>query len=189
MTDLLFAPLFDAVRRELKTHGRLTLAIDGDAAAGKTTLAFRLCELFSGACVHMDDFFLPPELRTQERLAEPGGNVHRERFEEEIVPHLGGGAFTYRRFDCSRMRLAGVVNIPDAPLLVVEGSYSMLPQFRGFYGMSVFLATDLETQLRRVAERGGTDKLEAFRSRWIPMEKAYHAAFGVRDACDFAFDT
>ena len=188
MTDALFAPLFDAVRRELETHGHLALAIDGDAAAGKTTLAARLCELFPAACVHMDDFFLPPELRTPERLAEPGGNVHRERFAGEVLSHLGGGAFSYRRFDCSQMHLAGAVEVPDAPLLIVEGSYSMLPQFRDSYGLSVFLATDLDTQLRRIAARGGADKLEAFRTRWIPMEKAYHDAFGVRSACRFAFD-
>lgn len=107
----------------------------------------------------------------------------------EVLSHLGGGAFSYRRFDCSQMHLAGAVEVPDAPLLIVEGSYSMLPQFRDSYGLSVFLATDLDTQLRRIAARGGADKLEAFRTRWIPMEKAYHDAFGVRSACRFAFDT
>ena len=189
MTDALFTPLFDAVRRELEACGRLTLAIDGDAAAGKTTLAAQLRERFPAACIHMDDFFLPPELRTPERLAEPGGNVHRERFAEEVLSHLGGGAFSYRRFDCSQMRLAGAAEVPDAPLLIVEGSYSMLPQFRDSYGLTVFLATDLDTQLRRIAARGAADKLEAFRTRWIPMEKAYHAAFDVRNACRFAFET
>ena len=67
--------------------------------------------------------------------------------------------------------------------------YSMLPQFRDSYGLSVFLATDPDTQLRRIAARGGANKLEAFRTRWIPMEKAYHDAFGVRSACRFAIDT
>ena len=32
----------------------------------------------------MDDYFLQPYQRTEERLAEPGGNVDYERFKEEI---------------------------------------------------------------------------------------------------------
>ena len=36
----------------------------------------------------MDDFFLPPALRTPERRSEPGGNVHYERFLTEVLPNL-----------------------------------------------------------------------------------------------------
>ena len=55
--------------------GRAVIAIDGMAASGKSTLAARLAEELDGCVIHMDDFFLPPELRTQERLSSPGGNV------------------------------------------------------------------------------------------------------------------
>ena len=63
--------------------GRAVIAIDGMAASGKSNLAARLAEELDGCVIHMDDFFLPPELRTQERLSSPGGNVHYERFEAE----------------------------------------------------------------------------------------------------------
>ena len=188
MTDANFAPLYESVRRLLAKKGRAVAAIDGDAAAGKTTLAAALCEAFGGACVHMDDFFLPPELRTAERLAAPGGNVHAERFLEEVAPRLGKGAFVYRRFDCARMAPAETVRVPDAPLVVVEGSYSMLPALRGYYDLTVFLSVDADEQMRRVTARS-PEKAEAFRTRWIPMEKAYHRAFAVRGACDFCFET
>ena len=188
MTDAKYAPLFAAVRQLLEEKGRAVLAIDGDAAAGKTTLATALCREFSGACVHMDDFFLPPELRIPERLAAPGGNVHVERFCEEVASRLRGGAFSYRRFDCSRMALAEAVCVPDTPLRVVEGSYSMLPQLRGLYDLSVFLSIGPDRQLARIAARS-PDKREVFRTRWIPMEKAYHTAFSVREICDFCIDT
>ena len=36
----------------------------------------------------MDDFFLRPEQRTEERLKEVGGNVDRERFLEEVARPL-----------------------------------------------------------------------------------------------------
>ena len=98
--------------------GKSVCFISGKGGVGKTTLAAALCEAFGGACVHMDDFFLPPELRTAERLAAPGGNVHAERFLAEAAPRLGKGAFSYRRFDCSRMAPAETVRVRYHPLIV-----------------------------------------------------------------------
>ena len=87
--------------RVLPTGMRI-IAIDGRCAAGKTTLAARLAKELGGDVIHMDDFFLPPALRTQERRSEPGGNVHYERFLTEVIPKLASGqAFSYQRFDCS----------------------------------------------------------------------------------------
>ncbi|MBS7324987.1 MAG: (d)CMP kinase, partial [Angelakisella sp.] len=36
------------------------IALDGRAAAGKSTLAAALAETLQAAVIHMDDFFLPP---------------------------------------------------------------------------------------------------------------------------------
>lgn len=89
---------------KLKPAGAGVIAIDGRAASGKTTLAAALAAETGGAVVHMDDFFLPAELRTPQRLAAPGGNVHAERFAEEVLPFLRQGRpFCYRRFDCRVM--------------------------------------------------------------------------------------
>ena len=74
--------------QKVKPAGCGVIAMDGRAAAGKTTLAEELAVTLGGAVVHMDDFFLPGELRTPERLAAPGGNVHAERFVEEVLPYL-----------------------------------------------------------------------------------------------------
>ena len=125
------APLAGAIGDVLQQKGRCVVGLDGMAAAGKTTAAALLCRAFGGACVHMDDFFLPPALRTPQRLAQPGGNVHYERFAEEVEPALRlGQAFCYGVFDCSRMALAGTRAVPAAPLTVVEGAYSLHPLFQ-----------------------------------------------------------
>ena len=58
------------------------LAIDGMSASGKSTLAQEVADKYGGSVVHMDDFFLPAELRTNKRLETPGGNIHYERFKE-----------------------------------------------------------------------------------------------------------
>ena len=80
---------------------RILIAIDGRCAAGKTTLANRLHETAGWSVFHMDDFFLRPEQRTEQRLNTPGENVDHERFLEEILIPLKSGAkeLSFRPFD------------------------------------------------------------------------------------------
>ena len=78
----------------------------------------------------MDHFFLRPEQRTKERLAQAGGNVDRERFEKEVLkPLRAGKAFTYRAFDCHQMSLAEEIEIVPTPVVIIEGAYSCHPEF------------------------------------------------------------
>lgn len=68
------------------------------------------CPLF-----HMDDFFLPPALRTPERYAAPGGNVHYERVEAELLrPLRETGAACFRPFDCRSMDFSAPIR-PSSP--------------------------------------------------------------------------
>lgn len=122
------APLAQAIGAVLREKGRCVAALDGMAAAGKTTAAALLCEAFGGACVHMDDFFLPPALRTPQRLSQPGGNVHYERFAEEVAPALHlGRALCYGVFDCSRMTLAARAACPPRRLSLWRGLTACTP--------------------------------------------------------------
>lgn len=73
------------IKEKLRNKQPLIIAIDGRSASGKTTLAKELNELFLSEVIHMDDFFLQPEQRTEERLSEVGGNVDRERFLREVA--------------------------------------------------------------------------------------------------------
>ena len=72
----------------LQARGRLAVALDGCCASGKTTLARRLARELEADVVPMDDFFLPPKLRMPDRLSQPGGNVHYERFSIQIIDPL-----------------------------------------------------------------------------------------------------
>ena len=65
------------------------LAIDGRCGSGKTTLAGMIAQRYRAEVIHMDDFFLQKDQRTPERLAEPGGNVDRERFRQEVILRSG----------------------------------------------------------------------------------------------------
>ena len=161
------------------------IAIDGRAASGKSTLAQQLSELLGADVIHMDDFFLPPALRTRERLSEPGGNVHYERFAEEVLPYLKSpAAFSYRIFDCSKMDYEGERFIGNKPIRIVEGSYSHHPKFGRYADLFVFSDVDEEEQMRRIHLRNGEEKAQMFAEKWIPMEERYFAELEVKKCAD-----
>ncbi len=161
------------------------VSVDGRAAAGKTTVASVLCQVIGAEIVHMDHFFLPPELRTSERLSEIGGNIHYERFALEVIENLRSGKeFSYRIFDCSQMDYGENKVVKKAPYIVVEGSYSAHPIFNDYADVKVFADVSEEEQMKRIISRNGEKMAEIFASRWIPMEEAYHSHFNIRENAD-----
>ena len=161
------------------------VALDGRCASGKTTLAQQLSKVTGAGVVHMDDFFLPAKLRTEARLAEPGGNVHYERFTEEVLNTLKDPrAFRYRCFDCSRMNFGEERKIPEGSLRIVEGAYSCHPVFGEYMGLSVFCDVEPQEQLRRIERRDGVEMLKSFQNRWIPMEEQYIQHFQISERAD-----
>jgi len=161
-------------------------AIDGDAAAGKSTLAAELKQAYDCNVVHIDHFFLRPEQRTGERLAEPGGNVDYERFAAEgLAPMQAHRTFSYRPFDCKTLDFGPEIVIQSRPLTVVEGAYSLHPIFGEPYHVKIFLTVDGAEQVRRIKARNGEAQSEQFQKIWIPMEKRYFSHFDIQARCDF----
>ena len=165
------------------------VALDGRCAAGKTTLAGRLAREYGFPVVHMDHFFLRPEQRTPERLAQPGGNVDYERVQAEVLTPLrrGEGA-VYRPFVCKTQRLAEPITIPPAPVVLVEGSYACHPALWEYYDLRAFLTVDPEVQMKRIAAREGERCAQVFRERWIPLEERYFSACEVERRCDYRLE-
>ena len=160
--------------KALRGDGVRVIAIDGRAASGKTTLARQLAPILKADVVHMDDFFLPSELRTPARYAEPGGNVHYERFAAEVLPNLRKPEpFSYRVFDCSRMACDGSREIRSPAWRIVEGAYSLHPAFGDYADLKVFYDISPEEQMRRIRLRNGERGARMFRERWIPLEELY----------------
>lgn len=185
-------PLLMGLAEVLSDKGSAVLAIDGRCGGGKTTLAGLIREVFEregAAIISMDDFFLPPEKRTKKRFEEPGGNVDYERFIEEVSPKLKEQeGFSYRVFDCSLMRLEGGRSIPplaEAPLRIVEGSYSMRPDLRESYDIKAFVDIDEVEQSRRILKRNGPKVHRMFTDRWIPLENFYFEKLNIQSQCDF----
>ena len=183
-----FLPLFARLDALLRKKGDVFLAVDGGSASGKTTLAALIERVYGCAVLHMDDFFLRPAQRTPARLAEPGGNVDRERFRDEVLlPLRRGETAEYRRYNCGTGQLLPPRRIQPGGLIVTEGAYALHPALAESYDLRVFLRILPEAQRERI-ERRNPDMTETFFRVWIPMEKRYFEAFGVEDRCDLVFD-
>ncbi len=166
------------------------IAIDGRAASGKSTLAEQLSAILQAGLVHMDDFFLPPALRSADRLAEAGGNVHYERFTEEVLPKLrNADAFSYICFDCSQMAMGEVRPVSSSSYRIVEGSYSCHPSFGDYMDLRILCDIDPETQMQRILKRNGSELAEMFRNRWIPMEENYFTAYRIREKAHMIYES
>lgn len=65
--------IIDSINSLLKAQTNLIVAIDGMSGSGKTYTAEKLKEYFDCNIIHTDDFFLPSNMRTPERLSKIGG--------------------------------------------------------------------------------------------------------------------
>lgn len=160
--------------RQSPPNQGITVALDGRAASGKTTAARLLAGLYDANVVHMDDFFLPFELRTPQRFSQPGGNIHHERFSREVVEQLSAQKpICYRVFDCHTGEYGRQRVLQPTRITIVEGAYCLRPEFRSSWSLRVFFDISPQEQRRRILQRNGPEQLEQFLRRWIPLEEEY----------------
>ena len=175
-------------RKRKKKMGAVSQLLSHDnsyGSGGKTTLGELLQNVYGCPVFHMDDFFLRPEQRAEARFAQPGGNVDRERFLEEVlIPLREGRPVDYRRFDCATFTIAPPQRIEAGTLNIVEGAYSMHPDLAPYYDLSVFLSISAERQHERILKRNAPAHAKQFFDRWIPFEQRYFDALDVRNRYD-----
>lgn len=164
--------VIDAINSLAETRLSVTVGIDGNSGAGKTFFANALKEYFDCNLLSADDFFLPLNMRTPQRLGEVGGNIHYERLRKTLLQMKDCNAFTYLRYDChtdsfeEKHGESGRINI-------VEGCYSLHPYLREFYDLCVVINVGKREQYRRIFDRDGQAVFERYKNEWIPKEDAY----------------
>ena len=162
---------------------RLLITIDGPCAGGKTTLAEGLGRLLGAQVIHTDDFVIPHEQKTPERLSIPGGNCDADRLAQEVLlPWKAGQTVQYRRYDWGLGALLPAETLPDTQILILEGSYCNLPVLRQYADVRLFLNTPEDVRMKRLRERESEASFLRFQKMWIPLEQAYFAAYHLPDA-------
>jgi len=195
-----FKPVISLVSDTLTLQDSVVLGIEGDAGAGKTTQAILLQQVFentgySVSLIHMDDFFLPFNLKTPKRLACAGENIHYERFLKEVAPalqetpnFLARSSTRYGKFDCSVGKITAYTTLHKSNIYIVEGSYAMNKHLVDLYDITVFMKIDALTQKKRICNRNTPKITERYFLEWIPMEKQFHKQFNLEKKADFVID-
>lgn len=185
-----YKDVFEVIKNLLKDNQKLVIAIDGRCGGGKSSLGAMLTEKFDCNLFHMDDFFLPFEMKTSERLSKAGENVHYERFEEEILRHIkNNNLIIYRKYLCNKGEFSQPIKVELKNLIIVEGSYSLHPTLRNYYDYKIFINVDPKVQYERILKRNGKEKLKDFLNKWIPMEEHYFKELHIKNHCNLVLDT
>ena len=144
------------------------IAVDGGAAAGKSSLATRLAPLLAEAAVlHLDDLL----------DGWAGQFDYRDRLHAEVLrPLASGQPGSYRRYDWLAGRFAERVSVPAPHHLIVEG-VSALWGCAPFWSVGVFLDVPRAERERRWAERDGPPQPE-WRA-WLDAEDRFFAEHPV----------
>lgn len=180
----------DKIEKLLSEKPNPVIAIDGPCASGKTTLACLLSEKYGFQVIQTDSFFLPPEMRNEERLSQPGGNVHYERFNNEVAHGIKSGSeFVYGNYSCRTGMLTDSAPVSPQNPIVVEGSYALHPKINLLCDLKIFVEADYETRLCRILERNGKEGLEIFKNKWIPLEDRYFKEYAIKEKCDIKIKT
>jgi len=185
-----YVELFKLIEQPLKFDRRVILGIDGRCGAGKTTLAKIITRVYGGDFISTDDFYLPFEFRTPERMAIPGGHINYERFIRQVLDPIKSGRtrLEYENFNCFTKVATPIVANLDSKIIVIEGSYSLHPWVRDLYSHSAFLDIPDSIQKERILKRNGEEKYEMFKNIWIPFEDNYRKAYKIDKYCSIMID-
>lgn len=122
------------------------VAVDGGAAAGKSSLAAALADRLSGSAVLSTDALLDGwtgQFTFWPRLCQ-----------DVLAPLAAGRAGSYRRYDWHATRFAETVPVPVPRVLLVEG-VSAITACAGRLSTAIFLDVPREERERRWIERDG----------------------------------
>lgn len=166
------------------------VAVDGPSASGKSSFGKFLNDNFVCNVFHMDDFFLPLEKKTEERLSQPGGNTDYERVEDELIKNiLKPENFTFNVYDCHSLSHFESGKVFHKRLNVIEGVYSLHPELSDYFDYKIYLDVSNEKQEARILNRSGEKKLERYKKEWIPLESRYFDTYKIKEQCDVVMDT
>ena len=180
-----YIDLFKLIQQPLSFGRRVILAIDGRCGAGKTTLAKIITNVYGGDFISTDDFYLPFEFRTPERMAIPGGHIDYDRFIKQISDPIKAGQthLEYYNFNCFTKTATPKTAKLNNNVIVIEGSYSLHPWINDLYSLSAFLNISDSIQKERILKRNGEEGYERFKNIWIPFEDNYHRVYKAHKRC------
>ncbi len=160
------------------------IAIDGPSCSGKTTFSNYL----SKNVVHIDDFYLPLNLRTKEIMDTLGGNINFDRLIKEIIiPYKENNEIIYRPYDCHKYKYLEPIKLDNNENLIIEGAYSHHPILSKYIDYKIFIDIDSITQRKRILIRN-KDNANDFFNIWIKREEDYFKQLNIKESSDLVME-
>ena len=180
--------LYKEIEKQIKQNKKVIIAIDGPSASGKSTLGSLLQKKYDALLLHTDNYFLPLEKKTIDRLKESGGNVDFERMKSEIMDNLNSDYLKSDYFNCLTNTIEEREVLANKQVIIIEGVYSMHKALFSYYTLTVFLEIDSTLQRNRILARNGEAILSRFTNEWIPLENYYFKTEDLKNKVDLIID-
>ncbi|MGV9778323.1 uridine kinase family protein [Streptosporangium sp. NPDC003464] len=173
-----FEDLAGAVRGLPPSCGPVrVVAVDGPGGSGKTTFAGRLARALGAQVIHSDDFPVPWD--------EPPVTWFRQVEEQVLGPLAAGRPGGYRRYDWAAGTFTDWVDVPVAPVLLLEGVSTARRTAPAAF--TVWVEAPAELRLARALARDGASYAPQWRE-WMRAEEEWFAADGTRSRADLLLD-
>jgi uridine kinase len=153
------------------------VAVDGPAGSGKTTFAGRLARELNAQVIHSDDFPVPWD--------EPPAAWFGRVEDQVLGPLATGGPGRYQRYDWVRGTFEDWVDVPVAPVLLLEGVSTA--RRTAPVAFAVWVESPRELRLARVLARDGASLAPRWRD-WMRAEDEWFTADGTRAHADLLLD-
>ena len=174
----------------IRSKKEVMIAIDGDAASGKTTLSKRIKSLFEANLFHIDDFFQKPTVDPSDPHSKFGSNIDFNRLIDQVItPIKNKDKISYQAMDHQTHQLMSPSIIKYKPVNIIEGSFSMHPKLIDVYDYKIFLTIGRYKQKMRIIHRNGFSSWMKFKRRWIPNEKRYFNGLRIKEQANDVLNT
>lgn len=169
-------------------EGKIIVGIAGGTGSGKTTLAYKIKEAFSGRAVllYQDAYYkdfsnLPLEDRSNINFDHPD-SIDFDLLKEHILCLKNGIAIDQPCYDfCTHSRKKGVDKLEPAEIILIEGILIFaVPEICELFDMKVFIDTDDDIRLLRRIERDINERardLKGIQEQYTKTVKPMHEQY------------
>lgn len=180
--------IWSAIDTLLEKKQKAIIALDGNAASGKTTFSKLFEKVYDCNVFHVDHYFQKPMSHINELVSKYASHINFIRMENEIFnPIKNEQASKIKLMDLRTHTLSDSIEVDYKPLSILEGAYSMHPYIISNYDLKIFMKTIYLKQLFRIWKRNGFKKLIQFIKKWIPMENKYFHDLNIEKQADLIF--
>ncbi|MFJ2029903.1 uridine kinase [Streptosporangium sp. NPDC087985] len=153
------------------------VAVDGPGGSGKTTFAGRLARALDSQVIHSDDFPVPWD--------EPPVTWFRRVEEQVLGPLAAGRPGRYQRYDWVHGTFTDWVDVPVAPVLLLEGVSTARRTTPA--ALTIWVEAPDELRLARALARDGASYAPQWRD-WMRAEEEWFTADATRSRADLLLD-